>query len=293
MTLRKLFCCTIFIACSFKSSLSQNTGIGTTTPTEKLDVNGNINLSGTIKANGVAGQAGQVLVTNNSGNLEWSNICNYQKFITYSYTSSGAIQYFTVPAGVTKVLVELWGGGGAGYLGTTSSTFGAGGGGGGYAKGWFAVTPGNFIAIVVGSAGNSGNPAGGLSTVDYGGFVYGSSGGQGGSNSNGQGGTFYTTNPTMAIIGLAGQGGFANVIEYFQISSTNFAKVWKLGNGGNGGNTIHTGGNGGSYTFDVTGAAVINNVAGSVGWVPGGGGPASINNPNVVVGGDGRVIIYY
>ncbi len=59
MTLRKFLCSLFFlIACGLKVAYSQNTGIGTTTPTEKLHVNGNINVSGTIKANSVDGTAG-------------------------------------------------------------------------------------------------------------------------------------------------------------------------------------------------------------------------------------------
>ena len=44
------------------SAQTTNVGIGTTNPAEKLDVNGNINLNGTIKVNGQDGQAGQVLM---------------------------------------------------------------------------------------------------------------------------------------------------------------------------------------------------------------------------------------
>ena len=54
------------------SSNAQNVGVGTTTPIEKLDVNGNVNVGGTIKANGVAGGIGQVLSTTGTG-LAWVN----------------------------------------------------------------------------------------------------------------------------------------------------------------------------------------------------------------------------
>ena len=40
---------------TFYCSHSQNVGIGTVTPSEKLDVNGNINVAGQVK---VAGNAG-------------------------------------------------------------------------------------------------------------------------------------------------------------------------------------------------------------------------------------------
>jgi hypothetical protein len=52
---------------------AQNVGIGNPTPNEKLDVTGNINVTGTIKANGVDGTAGQVLAKNASNNMAWVN----------------------------------------------------------------------------------------------------------------------------------------------------------------------------------------------------------------------------
>ncbi len=52
---------------------AQNVGIGTATPNEKLDVTGNINVTGTIKANGVGGTAKQVLQSNGNGTMGWAN----------------------------------------------------------------------------------------------------------------------------------------------------------------------------------------------------------------------------
>ena len=46
--MKQLFCILMIIL--FANHLTaQNPGIGTTTPTEKLDVNGNLNVSGNIK----------------------------------------------------------------------------------------------------------------------------------------------------------------------------------------------------------------------------------------------------
>jgi hypothetical protein len=55
---------------------AQNVGIGNPAPTEKLDVTGNINVTGTIKANGAGGMANQVLAKNASNNLAWVNTAN-------------------------------------------------------------------------------------------------------------------------------------------------------------------------------------------------------------------------
>lgn len=62
------------IATSFTCTIafSQNVGIGTTTPVEKLDVSGNIKTTGEIKPNGVAGQSGEVLTSNGNGTMQWA-----------------------------------------------------------------------------------------------------------------------------------------------------------------------------------------------------------------------------
>ncbi len=46
---------------------AQNVGIGTNTPAQKLDVVGNLRLSGAIMPNGIAGTAGQVLTSSGGG----------------------------------------------------------------------------------------------------------------------------------------------------------------------------------------------------------------------------------
>ncbi|HEY6503853.1 MAG TPA: hypothetical protein VIZ28_07765 [Chitinophagaceae bacterium] len=48
-------------------------GINTLNPAERLDVNGNINLSGVLKVNGNAGTTGQVLTSNGTGDPQWKN----------------------------------------------------------------------------------------------------------------------------------------------------------------------------------------------------------------------------
>ncbi len=47
-------------------------GIGTSTPTEKLDVAGNIKTSGEIKPNGNSGTANEVLTSNGDGTMSWA-----------------------------------------------------------------------------------------------------------------------------------------------------------------------------------------------------------------------------
>ena len=69
--MRNLITTTILLLTCFDAS-TQNVGIGTTTPTEKLDVLGHIKVTGEIKPNGVAGQAGQVLTANGNGTMQWA-----------------------------------------------------------------------------------------------------------------------------------------------------------------------------------------------------------------------------
>jgi len=100
-----------------------------------------------------------------------------------SLTSSGT---FTVPAGVTRLHVRAWGGGGAG--GTIDSDVNAprpagGGGAGAYAEDILEVTPNASLTITVGGAGTvttacTGN-SGGNSTVALGSQVLVSAGGGG------------------------------------------------------------------------------------------------------------------
>lgn len=87
---------------------------------------------------------------------------------TQAFTTPGSYS-FTVPSGVTRLLIQAIGGGGGG--GVASSTVGGGGGGGG-GCGFetIAVTPGDTVTGQVGAGGGSG-AAGTASTVIYGGVT--------------------------------------------------------------------------------------------------------------------------
>jgi hypothetical protein len=117
--------------------IAQNVGIGTPTPGEKLDVNGNINVAGNLKLNGNAGKAGQVLMMNSSGQQSWADVFGYRN--RQEFSSSGT---FTVPAGVREIMIEVIGAGGGGAKG-------GGGGGGAYAIGVYKVAPGDVIFYTV------------------------------------------------------------------------------------------------------------------------------------------------
>ena len=105
--------------------VTRNIGINTSTPGANLDVKGTIRLSGstsgyvglspaaaagstTYTLPSADGSVGQVLATNGSGGLSWSNGNGIRASV---HTSSGT---FTVPNGVTAIKVTIVGGGGGG-----------------------------------------------------------------------------------------------------------------------------------------------------------------------------------
>jgi hypothetical protein len=69
----------VIISANYNSSPAYFTsngrlGLGIFNPSEKLDVNGNINLNGAIKINGNSGTAGQVLTSNGGSNPTWTSV---------------------------------------------------------------------------------------------------------------------------------------------------------------------------------------------------------------------------
>ena len=61
----------------FLDGTNNRIGIGTATPTEKLDLTGNVKFSGALMPNNTAGTAGQVLVSNGAGSApNWVNVPN-------------------------------------------------------------------------------------------------------------------------------------------------------------------------------------------------------------------------
>jgi len=288
----------LFISISFHS-IAQNVGIGTTTPNEKLDVSGNINVSGTIKANGVDGTANQVLMKNSSGVLSWGDMCEYKNYMIFNFTTSGAVQNFTVPAGVTKIKAAVWGGGGKG-VDAINGAFrgGCGGGGSGYIEGYFIVTSSTSVQITVGSGANSTIAFSEVSRVDVGGVqsIVALGGGNASFNSgtntvspgNGGGFTAFSTNTFM---GSRGEDGKPTTVRYDQVSATDFAQAIYHGDGGNAANSMFTAGTGGFEQNNITsGGTIISRTNSTLGKLPGGGSSA---NAAGNLGGNGRVIIFY
>jgi hypothetical protein len=272
---------------------AQNVGIGNPTPAEKLDITGNINVTGTIKANGVDGSAGQLLMKNQSGLLSWGDACDYKNF--KQFFAEGIIQSWIVPTNVTKIMAEIWSAGGGGS-GTGSLGNGAGGGGGGYAKVLIPVTPGANVFLSVGLGGIGGDNTGSIaaqngqqSYISISPILVSVIGGQGASTSSfGYGSTTYDINVPNFIFVRGHAGEITNTV-YSQATATEFRQQNYYGKGGDAANNPASGGLGGYYNLIVGSSALIKPGSNGQGFGGGGGGHHS-GGQN---GAPGTIIIYY
>jgi hypothetical protein len=181
-----------------------------------LDANGN----GVLDAGEVNGGQTQFVCSS-------SNISSGVGFSNMQVFSQPGSFTWTCPNGITKVIIELWGAGGAGKS--------IGGGGGGYGKSIVDVIPMTTYNVTVGNAGNSSNSNGGNSTF----YNLMASGG----NFQGSGGT------STCALNIPGEGG-----KYNQ-GATLILTGGQAGNGGNGGISTQAGifpGGGGGANNDGT-----------------------------------------
>lgn len=226
---------------------AQNVGIGTTTPAEKLDVNGNINVNGNLKMNGDAGQPGQVLRVNNDGTQSWANSFGYKNRKIFFTNGS-----FVVPAGVKEVMVETLGGGGGGAKG-------GGGGGGALAIGVFKVSPGSIISYTVGTGGagaatESGNGTSGtVSFINCTGGLLAGNGGFGATDlSPGTGSLPGISGDSLIFVQLfPGLPGSRTTEVYSQRTSTEFATCRYYGHGGTNMSTPNLYSDGAFFSFNT------------------------------------------
>lgn len=280
-------------------SIGQNVGIGTNSPQHKLDVVGDINLTGALRANGTAGQPNQILMTNSGGVSSWVNLNEYKEFQTFTLQGTAS---WTVPEGITKIVVEVWGAGGGG-----SCT--SGGGGGAYITGYFTVSPGSSISYTIGNNGSGvgcGTTVannGGASTVTVGSTTITAGGGSGNyaysSSGNwlGRGGVFSVSPASFKNwLGIPGQDGKPNKVSFTVPSAGTIWETTECGDGGNAGNTTHTGGGGGYTIFNVTSPSMVKYITTGIAHTPGGGGCANADRGSAYYGApgaDGMVIFHF
>lgn len=179
---------------------------------------------------------------------------------------------FTVPAGVTRVEVEVWGAG-SGSFASTSSVASGGGSGGGYArKRIVGLIPGQIVAVTIGLGGAAGGTAGASAgsgqASSFGGFVSATGGLLNGSAS--------TTNPQNgAIPGGSGVGGDTNLtgssgqIGYLSVGGLGgAAPMGGMQTSGTTGNTgIFPGGGASGAGTGSSGVTPFNGGAGAGGYV--------------------------
>ena len=268
---------------------AQNVGIGTNIPAEKLDVNGNVNVQGNVKVNGVSGTDGQVLMTNNAGATVWSDLCDFKNIASFTQNTT-----WTIPAGVTKIMIEAWGGGGGGAAG-------GGGAGAAYIRSQVVnVSPGNLtITIGTGGAGaatQASNAANGTPTIISGAFgTYTANEGGGGFPSNG-GIAIVTALIGNSYIMYSGQSGYTNTISYGERTAGQFVEIKRYGAGGGSYPFYNAGGNGGATVKDLNSALII-----EIGYpsifnkTPGIGGGGGLDSGGLwgASGAKGMVIIHY
>lgn len=196
----------------------------------------------------------------------------------YSSPGSGT---FTVPTGVVRIKVRLWGAGGGGGGSNAAGAAGSAGANGGYSEAYYQVVPGQTLAYTIGTGGAGGNaatPTNGNpgTTTSLGALISSTGGGGGGTGFGGiYGGAFATggvaSGGTINIVG--GLGGYG-----YGISGT-------LAIGGTAAGDFGRSGGGGGASG-----------AGAPGVFPGGGGGGGANNTgggNGGAGASGLIIIEY
>jgi len=203
-----------------------------------------------------------------------------------TYSSSGT---FTVPAGVTQVTVECWGGGGRGGV-RTSNGQGGGGGGGAYARSVLTVTPSTSFTVTVGGGSNS-TSAGGDTWFGTAATILAKGGESCGNNTT----TGATGGPAAASIGTFKFSGGSGATATGD-SGGGGSSAGNAANGNNGGVTGGgtapagggNGGNGTSSTIPGSGGA-----GSSPGGAGGGGKRGFFGGGSGGNGANGRVVVSY
>jgi hypothetical protein len=273
-----------------------NVGIGTTNPTAKLEVAGTLKIADGTQA------ADRVLTSDAAGNASWQSIGSKAGYKYCKQITGTGPGNFTVPVGVTEVMVELWGAGSGGVTSTNTISFVApvyyfGGTSGGYASTTQTVVPGNILSYTVGG-GSTDNvytvtiSDGGSTTINFAGGNLVALGGKGhiafaAKPGQSQSGTSTLTN----FYTLYGNPGGFPTFKGEQTSSTDFWRIRYSGDGGRAAGMINSPVQRGAvyyflngpYQYDHSENANIDNYPGS--------GGASDEDGNS--GGDGMILIWY
>jgi hypothetical protein len=231
-----------------------NLGVGTLNPTQRLDVDGNVNMNGNLLVDNTQGNPGEVLATMPDGSTGWSDPgfgnSRFENSIVFFNDDT-----WTVPAGVTEIGVELWGGGGGG-------TGGHGGNSGNYLYAIIEVPAGDVVTITIGDGGDA--VLSGENTEINTSGTFGSLFARGGLTAfangsfNAPNGSSHGSLPYKFIKLVRGSAGTATTVEYTRYDNDVTIKTIHWGDGGKavhmdgqyslgGYNTTHNGSS--SYNF--------------------------------------------
>ena len=204
--------------------------------------------------------------------------------------SAGALQNYTVPAGVSSLYVAMWGAGGASLVAGQGN---GRGGAGAYIQGTLAVTPGETLSILVGGGGPGGATGGfgGGGDANNGGGTYAGGPASDGGNGSAGGGRSAIRRSGTDIVTVGGGGG-AGYNQGGAAAWTGTATAGTANGGGGGtptaGGAYGSGGNPTSFGVGTAGSQFQggygNNYGGGGGggWYGGGGGATTGG-----LGGDG------
>jgi hypothetical protein len=262
-------------------------GINNINPQAMLDVNGTVKISGGIPGDG------KVLTSDPTGLASWEPLpANNTGFQNLKEMSLVGTNTWTVPVGVTKIWVEMWGSGGNG----TSSTFpqtGGGGGAGGYASFFVTVTPGSSVSVNITTGDNN------YTQFSYGGDFIRAGNGENGfpGNGGGRGGNFIrgAVNFSLNAFFSGGQDGENSSYGVSEDNNGTKTAIFRGGKGGDG--YKGRGGKGevwGVPAGSAISAGVNRGLAGNpVGFGSGGGARTHFGASTPVQGASGGVLIYY
>lgn len=270
---------------------SQNVGIGTASPAQKLTV------AGTIQST-----SGGFKFPDNTTQTTAASVSTYAGANAQFFTSGTST--FTIPAGVTAVKVTVVGGGGGGSNSAANPGVSCGGGAGGAAiKYLTGLTPGATLSVSVGGAGGAG-ASGGTSSVSSGTQTISTISATGGASSAAPGTSTWTGNA-----GGVGSGGDINITGGFGVvtGGTSIPCVAQRYYGGTGGSVGQSaflqpqsrniasptigmfGGYGGYSTFVTSGGATGQ---AATGYGNGGQGGAAVNTTSTGGSGAGGVVFF-
>lgn len=273
-----------------------NVGIGTINPSAKLEIAGSLKLSDGTEGNN------KILTSDAAGNASWKSIggqFGYKKCTQLAPLFGGTFSgNFVVPAGVTEIMVEVWGAGSGGTgVGNIERSFG--GTSGGYARTIQTVIPSQSCSYTIGLGSQtqfatSAVLDGGSTTFNFSGTNITAYGGGGRSANSIQPGQVKSGTGTVSnLFILNGITGDLPSVDYKQKSATVFVEIRKFGNGGQtpaiDGAPIPKGGF--QYLENGVQTYLINDHP-DVNTFPGSGG-MSIFSGATIGGGNGMILIWY